>query len=144
MVGTCKLTRTLTVQADEGLPNDLIGDLLSSIEAWGTDLKWSPDGKMLALRSDDGIVKVVEPQDGKLNFTAYSKSAPQNTYASEFTWSPNGHVRAVTGGQFVQLWDALSGQRLRSLPASLPPAPAALVHIHERFCLRCSWWSAPK
>ena len=54
-------------------------------------LAYSPDGKLLAVGSDDGILRVVEADTGKAVFT----SPPRNARIEKVAFSPNGKLVAL-------------------------------------------------
>ena len=54
-------------------------------------LAYSPDGKLLAVGADDGILRVVEAESGKAVFTSPSR----NARIEKVTFSPNGKLVAL-------------------------------------------------
>ena len=81
------------MQTGEKLPT------ISASEGWITDIAFSPEGKYLALASDDGTASIYQINDQELQLTLQGNSAP----VSAVTYSPDGSAR---------LWDAASGEEL--------------------------------
>ncbi|MHB8628447.1 MAG: G5 domain-containing protein [Aggregatilineales bacterium] len=67
---------------------------------WGTQYRWSPDGKGLAWAQADGI-GTVDVKTGKLtrllNFKVYSTTLPQGwVWVPSLSWSPSGTLLGAT------------------------------------------------
>jgi serine/threonine protein kinase/dipeptidyl aminopeptidase/acylaminoacyl peptidase len=90
---------------------------------------FSPDSKLLAVGTSQGIIRLVDPDTGR----EYARlEDPNQQQIASLTFSPDGtQVAAVgSGGQWCHLWDLRAlGQGLAELglpwdlPSSLPPGP---------------------
>jgi WD40 repeat protein/tRNA A-37 threonylcarbamoyl transferase component Bud32 len=78
-----------------------------------TSVAYSPDGKRLAAATNDGTVKVWDPQTGQEALTLKGHTSAVTSVA----FSPNGQRLASAGGadMAVKVWDAATGQQTLSL-----------------------------
>ncbi len=97
-------------------------------------LAYRPDGKRLAVTGWDGLVRLFEPQTGRLVQVLLVGREP-----ASLAWSPDGQVLAVVvPSQPVRLWDAETGRLLRTLESDRRERPDALGWAAEgRQVLAC-------
>lgn len=97
-----------------------------------TGLKFSPDGRRVALTGDS--IRILDRSD-----PAHSLVLPPSSGGkfSSLAWSPDGKM-LVSGSQdgSVVMWDSLSGEQIRQLqgPISSPATPFAEVGWSARGC----------
>jgi len=72
------------------------------------DVKWSPDGKYIAISTNDRIVQIREVGKDK---PIYTYNDPYNTDIFSFAWSPDSKLIASTsyGSGKIEVWTALTG-----------------------------------
>ena len=66
-------------------------------------LRWSPNGKHIAVGSDDGWVQILDVGRGR-HYTTYQSGAQS---VNALAWSPDGRYLATTSGmwrQTVEIW----------------------------------------
>lgn len=81
---------------------------LASFNLAGWFLALSPDGKTLAVRDDDGNVRLLNGQTGKeMVVLAGSVDRPEDA-----AFSPDGRALAVAGYGALRMWDTVTGQVL--------------------------------
>lgn len=85
-----------------------------------TSLIWSPDGRTLAVGSEDGIILL---WDIPLNRLRQSISVESSVVS--LAWSPDGRMLASgiwsdTAGATITLWDSESGETLQSIGVPAP------------------------
>jgi WD40 repeat protein/thiol-disulfide isomerase/thioredoxin len=90
---------------------------------WASNVKWSPDGTMLAASSYDYVVRIWDPQTGKLEHQLTRVRKPEDYSAWQFAWSPDSQSLAIAAGRFAELWSARTGQYTRSYPEDIPDVP---------------------
>jgi len=83
---------------------DLPGDV------W--DVRFSPDGRTLALADTDGAIELVDVSSGQLVRALYGRSRASVGPAA---FSPDGHALAASQGGLVLLWDVDSGNLVQAL-----------------------------
>src|SRR5262245_24840503 len=76
-------------------------------------LAFSPDGKVLASASQDGVVALWEPVTGK---EIHWLSA--DGFSEVVAWSADGKQLITAGAEGIQRWDPAPGARLTSFPVS--------------------------
>ena len=77
---------------------------------WG--INFSPDGRLLASGSWDGMVKLWEVASGRLLW-----SGRHTSHVNGVAFTPDGLTLASAGNDpMVQIWDAASGALLGTLP----------------------------
>lgn len=78
----------------------------------------SPEGTLLAIGNQDGALTLWPITDGALAATPArvlaGYTAP-DTWATAVTYHPDGDRLAAASGEVVAIWDAVSGERLRTL-----------------------------
>jgi WD40 repeat protein len=107
------LARVALVQRPAKLPGVRSWTIETRSTYWPMSFAYRPDGKRLAMDSYDGVIHIWEPQTGRLVQVLFSRH-PGGLLA----WSPDGRVLAAGNSQaqpVVQLWDAETGQLLRTL-----------------------------
>ncbi len=97
-----------------------------------SSLAWSPNGRMIATSSDDGIVEIWDTATGnRLQSFSDPGKAPQSVQNIDFlytVWSPDSRrvitSRVQSNGIYnsLQIWDVTSGHKLLTFPdhTSLP------------------------
>src|SRR5690606_29318454 len=78
----------------------------------GPPLSISPDGSRLVVRRHDGSVLLLDGDSGTI--------LARTGIAWAYSLSPDGESLAIGTGDFVELWDSSSGERVMSLRSELP------------------------
>jgi eukaryotic-like serine/threonine-protein kinase len=88
------------------------------------DVKWSPDGSLVASASNDSTVHIWDPSNGQKRVIYSGHTASANAV----TWSPDSKLVASAGSDLkVQVWEVSSGSTLRT------------YHGHTRNIRTVSW-----
>jgi WD40 repeat protein len=95
----------------------------------------SPDGKVLAAGTDEGL-QLVDTAEGKV-----LRDFVKGWGFTGVAFSPDGKTLAA-GGHAVQLWDVASGKMYASLPAQRKPAYSLAFSPDGRF-LAAGYTSIP-
>jgi WD40 repeat protein len=96
-----------------------------------TAASWSPDGKILAVAGEDGLIRLWTGTQ----VTTLPK-VPKGIV--ELAWSPNGKTLASLGDGEVLLWDVASGRQMVNLVPLAHPQPLAhLCWSHDGQLLAC-------
>lgn len=76
------------------------------------DVRFSPDGRTLALAGTHGAIELVDVSSGQLAQTLYGRSRAS---IGPVAFSPDGHTLAASQDGAVLLWDVDSGDLARTL-----------------------------
>jgi WD40 repeat protein len=101
---------------------------LSGLPSSGTTAAFSPDGKSLAIAHDMAPVSIINVATGKVTRTVpYPPSigsghhAPMSMNVHQLAYSPDGKVLAAADYRAVHLWNAVSGQFIKTVELMSPP-----------------------
>jgi len=85
---------------------------------------WSPDGRRLASASNDGTVKIWDPDAGQETATLRGHEDRVNAVS----WSPDGQrLASASWDRTIRIWDASTGYMSERSPALLPGLERRLV-----------------
>ncbi len=89
-------------------------------------VKFSPDAKLLATAGDDGVIRLWDSDTGELlrMLIGHAGSIPDyglNENGEALSWAPDGrHVVSCSADQTIRIWDAQTGQLIRTIPHGKP------------------------
>ncbi|HKQ46483.1 MAG TPA: SRPBCC domain-containing protein [Phycisphaerae bacterium] len=100
-------------------------------------LAFSADGKKLATSSSDGAARVWDAESGRLLLTL--KHEKTQVYSSSF--SPDGKYIATSMLSYVKLWDAQTGEELRTFKGHVekPPVTRVTFSPDGKWLASASW-----
>jgi WD40 repeat protein/serine/threonine protein kinase len=138
------LSPTALVRQPAKLPGARSWSIETRAVAFANAVAYRPDGKRLAVGSQDGSIRIWEPESGRLVQLLLGRTA-----ILSLAWSPDGRVLAtgITANKLpVQLWEAETGRFLRSLESPTEQEIPALswssdgrsvlaYTLHARTCL---------
>jgi len=91
--------------------------LITDCEEDVDDLKYSPDGKMLAVGSHDNYIDVY---DVKNNYTMTHRFKGHTSYITHLDWSTDSRIiQSNCGAYEILYWDVKNGRQIRSTMDSL-------------------------
>jgi WD40 repeat protein len=75
---------------------------------------YHPQGRWVAAAGDDGVVRLLRPEHGRLERALVSHGGS----VSSLAWTGDGQLLASGGDDMVALWDPETGKLVRSLPVA--------------------------
>jgi WD40 repeat protein len=75
-------------------------------------IAWNPDGTSITTRSEGEPIQVREVMDGRQLLSIADVGS-----SSSLTWSPDGRMFATAGNQSLKIWNAATGELIRTLDA---------------------------
>ena len=93
------------------LNSDKTSHIGESLPGSGTDVKWSPDGVLIAVDSGESSVALIDPTSGRV-----VRQMAHGDKVISISWSPDSK-RIATAGQSgaIKVWEASSGNLLTTL-----------------------------
>lgn len=102
--------QTLRLTFELGIPFDIAPGARSNPATHS--VAWSPDGKVLAVAFDEGVIRLYDTSSGHLLKTLAGHAKQVNSVV----WAPNGtRLASASDDKTVRIWDPASGAALHTL-----------------------------
>lgn len=96
--------------------NIIVNGLIDESDARVAEcVTFSPNGKYIASASQDGIIRIMNSINGKIDWTIPKKPIEERSHAHSVAFSPDGKCLAFSVGDCVEIWDFSTREVLQTM-----------------------------